>query len=39
MRKMMAREPEGRYQDYDSLVGDLKALLVGEPVIASTFDD
>ena len=39
MRKMMARNPDDRYQDYDSLIGDLKALLADKPVMASTFDD
>ena len=39
LRKMMAREPEDRYQDYESLIGDLRALLAGQPVVASGFDD
>lgn len=39
MREMMARDPDDRYQSYDVLTTDLKALLVGEPVSASGFDD
>jgi serine/threonine protein kinase len=39
MRKMMAREPEDRYQDYDALIADLRALLAGRQVAATSFDD
>jgi serine/threonine-protein kinase len=39
MRKMMARDPADRYQTYDALIADLKALLAGEQVSASEFDD
>ncbi len=39
MRKMMARDPEDRYQSYDELIADLRALLAGEPVLASQFAD
>jgi len=39
MRKMMAREPEDRYQDYEALLADLRALLAGEKVAATSFDD
>jgi serine/threonine-protein kinase len=39
MRKMMARDPEDRYQSYAGLIADLKALLAGEPVTAAQFDD
>ncbi len=38
MRKMMAQEPEDRYQSYEALLDDLRALLAGEPVSASDFD-
>jgi serine/threonine protein kinase len=39
MRKMMAREPEDRYQDYETLIADLRALLAGQRVTAASFDD
>ncbi|NLW50906.1 MAG: serine/threonine protein kinase [Candidatus Brocadiaceae bacterium] len=39
MRKMMARDPADRYQDYDVLIADLRALLSGGRVAASSFDD
>lgn len=39
MRKMMAQDAEDRYQDYELLIADLKALLADRPVVASDFDD
>jgi serine/threonine-protein kinase len=39
MRKMMARDPDDRYQGYPELIADLKALLAGQPVLASHFHD
>ena len=39
MRKMMARDPEDRYQSYEDLIADLKALLEGAPVKAEQFDE
>ncbi len=39
MRKMMARDPEDRYQSYEELIADLKALLAGAPVKAEKFDE
>ncbi len=39
MRKMMARDPEDRYQDYAQLLHELRALLAGQPVVAEEFDD
>jgi len=38
MRKMMARDPADRYQSYDALAADLRALLAGQPVMATEFD-
>jgi serine/threonine-protein kinase len=38
MRKMMARDPDGRYSSYSQLLGDLRALLEGKPVAARSFD-
>ena len=39
MRKMMARDPDDRYQSYDGLIVDLRALLAGESVAAQEFED
>jgi serine/threonine-protein kinase len=39
MRKMMARDAEDRYQDYEELLSDLNALLAGAPVAAEEFDE
>ncbi|MFO7957587.1 MAG: serine/threonine-protein kinase [Candidatus Brocadiia bacterium] len=38
MRKMMAQDPDDRYQSYEELLGDLEALRAGEPVAARAFD-
>ncbi len=38
MRKMMAQDPDDRYQSYEELVEDLEALLAGRPVKAREFD-
>ncbi|MFO8006370.1 MAG: serine/threonine-protein kinase [Candidatus Brocadiia bacterium] len=38
MRKMMAQDPEDRYQTYEDLLEDLSALLAGAPVAAREFD-
>ncbi|MFW6189310.1 MAG: serine/threonine-protein kinase [Planctomycetota bacterium] len=39
MRKMMARDPDGRYQSYRALIADLDALLADEPIEAAEFHD
>ncbi len=39
MRKMMARDPDDRYQSYDELIADLEALPAGNPVSAAQFRD
>lgn len=39
MRKMMARDPDDRYQGYEELIADLNALLVGASVSAAQFQD
>jgi len=38
MREMMAQHPDDRYQSYEELIGDLRALLAGGPVTAQRFD-
>jgi len=38
MRKMMARDPDDRYQSYEELIADLEALLAGKHVRAEAFD-
>ncbi|MGD8240737.1 MAG: serine/threonine-protein kinase [Armatimonadota bacterium] len=38
MRKMMAQDPSDRYQSYEELLNDLRALLAGQPVAAHQFD-
>jgi len=39
MRKMMARDADDRYQSYDDLIADLKALLAGARVKALEFHE
>jgi serine/threonine-protein kinase len=39
MRKMMARDPDDRYQTYEALIADLQALLAEQPVAAAAFAD
>jgi len=39
LRKMMAKSPENRYSDYDSLIQDFENLLAGSPVSAEGFRD
>ncbi len=39
IRKMMAKDPNNRYDSYEELRADLKALLEGEPASAAGFRD